>query len=202
MTKNSIRITSEHKGATPIEKNVIVVDASGNEYEATYPKRAKGLVKKGRARFVDEHTICLACPPAYNEEDNMSEKNTTIEEIKAEAKEAAGKAKEFTKAFEREMQAGEAAGPGKEDVVTEKMLIELLNKMASLAEETSKIAYLRPGIELVDADLDSDAAVAYYEACKETANTVLAAIPQISETISAMDQTVRYLIDCLKKKNG
>ena len=47
MTKNSIRITSEHKGATPIEKNVIVVDASGNEYEATYPKRAKGLVKKG-----------------------------------------------------------------------------------------------------------------------------------------------------------
>ena len=30
---------------TPIEKNVIVVDEQGNEYEATYPKRAKGLVK-------------------------------------------------------------------------------------------------------------------------------------------------------------
>lgn len=44
-------------------KNITVVDAQGNEYEATYPKRAKGLVKNGRARFVNETTICLACPP-------------------------------------------------------------------------------------------------------------------------------------------
>ena len=28
----------------PIEKNIVVVDEQGNEYEATYPKRAKGLV--------------------------------------------------------------------------------------------------------------------------------------------------------------
>ena len=48
---------------TPIEKNIIVVDELGNEYEATYPKRAKGLVKNGRARFIDDNTICLACPP-------------------------------------------------------------------------------------------------------------------------------------------
>jgi hypothetical protein len=61
------------KGATPIEKNVIVVDEQGNEYEATYPKRAKGLVKNGRARFVDENKICLACPPDKTlEENNMS----------------------------------------------------------------------------------------------------------------------------------
>ena len=59
---------------TPIEKNVIVVDEQGNEYEATYPKRAKGLVKSGRARFVDENKICLACPPKdYLEDNNMSE---------------------------------------------------------------------------------------------------------------------------------
>jgi hypothetical protein len=34
-------------------------------HEATYPKRAKGLVKQGRARFIDESTICLlngTCP--------------------------------------------------------------------------------------------------------------------------------------------
>ena len=61
---------------TPIEKNVIVVDEQGNEYEATYPKRAKGLVKNGRARFVDEHTICLACPPNENLEDKKMEENT------------------------------------------------------------------------------------------------------------------------------
>ncbi len=54
---------------TPIEKNVFVVDELGNEYEATYPKRAKGLVKNGRARFISEHTICLACPPNTNLED-------------------------------------------------------------------------------------------------------------------------------------
>ena len=47
----------------PITKNIVVVDEKGNEYEATYPKRAKGLVKNGRARFIDENTICLACPP-------------------------------------------------------------------------------------------------------------------------------------------
>ena len=58
---------------TPIEKNVIVVDEQGNEYEATYPKRAKGLVKNGRARFVGENKICLACSPnKISEENNMS----------------------------------------------------------------------------------------------------------------------------------
>ena len=52
---------------------MIVVDEQGNEYEATYPKRAKGLVKNGRARFVGENKICLVCPPDKPmEEDYMS----------------------------------------------------------------------------------------------------------------------------------
>ncbi|MBQ7088099.1 MAG: hypothetical protein IJN04_00440 [Clostridia bacterium] len=63
---------------TPIEKNVIVVDELGNEYEATYPKRAKGLVKNGRARFIDDNTICLACPPNTElEEATMSSTTKT-----------------------------------------------------------------------------------------------------------------------------
>lgn len=65
---------------TPIEKNIFVVDEQGNAYEATYPKRAKGLVKNGRARFISENTICLACPPNNNLEDNeMSENKSTNE---------------------------------------------------------------------------------------------------------------------------
>lgn len=44
-------------------KNVRVIDEQGNEYEATYLKRAKGLVKHGRARFLSDNVICLACPP-------------------------------------------------------------------------------------------------------------------------------------------
>lgn len=70
---------------TPIEKNVIVVDESGNEYGATWPKRARGLVKSGRARFIDENRICLACPPNINEitEDIKMSENKKIEAAEA-----------------------------------------------------------------------------------------------------------------------
>ncbi len=70
-----------NKGATPIEKNVIVVDEKGNEYERTYPKRAKGLVKNGRARFIDENTICLACPPQYETEDIKMSENKEVKKV-------------------------------------------------------------------------------------------------------------------------
>ena len=59
-------------------KNIIVVDEQGNEYGATYPKRAKGLVKNGRARFIDENKICLACPPNEYLEDKEMSDNTNI----------------------------------------------------------------------------------------------------------------------------
>ncbi|MCL2363617.1 MAG: hypothetical protein FWC71_03020 [Defluviitaleaceae bacterium] len=63
----------------PITKNIRVMDEQGNQYEATYPKRAKGLVKQGRARFIDNQTICLLeepRPPKINhkilEDDKMN----------------------------------------------------------------------------------------------------------------------------------
>ena len=66
------------RGMIPIEKNIIVVDEQGNEYEATYPKRAKGLVKNGRARFIEENKICLMCPPNSElEDDDMPNTSTT-----------------------------------------------------------------------------------------------------------------------------
>ncbi len=40
-------------------KNIIVTDINGNVTGATYPKRAKGLIKSGRAVEVDECTIRL-----------------------------------------------------------------------------------------------------------------------------------------------
>lgn len=46
-----------------MNKCITVVDSTGKTYEPTYPKRAKGLVKHGRARFVNENTLCLTCPP-------------------------------------------------------------------------------------------------------------------------------------------
>ena len=63
----------------PIAKNIKVVDTFGNIYEATYLNRAKGLVKNGRARFIDENTVCLTCPPIKNLEDmNMTDNTTNI----------------------------------------------------------------------------------------------------------------------------
>ncbi len=73
------------------QKKVRVLDEAGNEYEATYPKRAKGLVKNGRARFTDDSqtAIILTCPPnqmilednTMNEQFNNTEvtENTAVE---------------------------------------------------------------------------------------------------------------------------
>jgi hypothetical protein len=66
----------------PIAKNIFVIDEHGNKYEETYPKRAQGLVKSGRARFLDANTICLACPPInILEENSMNEDTTKIDDI-------------------------------------------------------------------------------------------------------------------------
>ncbi len=69
-------------------RSIQVEDEAGNRYEATYPKRAKGLVKNGRARFKDESqtTIILTCPPKHHndlEDTTMNEhinhtENTTV----------------------------------------------------------------------------------------------------------------------------
>ncbi len=74
-----------------MEKNVIVVDEQGKQIGVTWPKRARGLVKKGRARYVDACTICLACPPDEDLEDiQMNENIINIPEEEFEqTKEAA-----------------------------------------------------------------------------------------------------------------
>lgn len=55
-----------------MEKYVAVIDEDGSFLEATYPRRARGLVKKGRARFVDkdETTICLIKQTTQKQDDN------------------------------------------------------------------------------------------------------------------------------------
>lgn len=40
-------------------KNITVTDENGNITGSTYPKRASGLIKKGRARWINAETICL-----------------------------------------------------------------------------------------------------------------------------------------------
>ncbi|MBP5198765.1 MAG: hypothetical protein J6033_06925 [Lachnospiraceae bacterium] len=59
-----------------MEKNVVVLDEFGNVTGTTYPKRAKGLVNKGRAEVVDADTIRILskdfCPPLSKEDNEMS----------------------------------------------------------------------------------------------------------------------------------
>ena len=47
------------RGRIPIEKNIIVTDVNGKQIGVTYPKRAKGLVKNGRAEYAGDREIRL-----------------------------------------------------------------------------------------------------------------------------------------------
>ena len=56
-----------------MEKNVTIIDESGNVIGETYPKRAKGLVKKGRAEYVNDFTIKMPdthVPTVAHDNDN------------------------------------------------------------------------------------------------------------------------------------
>lgn len=52
-------------------KNITVVDENGNILESTYPRRAEGLVKKGRAQWVND-TAILLCAHREKEEPEMA----------------------------------------------------------------------------------------------------------------------------------
>ncbi len=69
-------------------RSIAVVDDIGNVYEPTYPKRARGLVKHGRARWLDENSICLSCPPRKKtEEHEMSETMLRLSPSQTQAEE-------------------------------------------------------------------------------------------------------------------
>lgn len=53
-------------------KNITVTDENNNILESTYPKRAKGLVKKGRAEWVNDSVIRL-CAQGKKEENKMAD---------------------------------------------------------------------------------------------------------------------------------
>ena len=95
-----------------MNKNIEVVDEAGNVYEPTWPKRAKGLIKHGRARFVDENRICLTCPPDMKtEETHMSNTSIfgemTVADILTRINNVINQAGYITTAFESLVQMGD-----------------------------------------------------------------------------------------------
>lgn len=67
------------KGEIPIAKNVIVTDEFDNQIGLTYPKRARGLVKNGRAEYVSDDRIRLLkgahAPSANNDTEDFKMSN-------------------------------------------------------------------------------------------------------------------------------
>lgn len=65
-----------------IAANIQVTDELGGVYRPTYLKRAKNLVKQGRARFESGCRICLLRPPIkYMEDDTMTTETITQMDI-------------------------------------------------------------------------------------------------------------------------
>ena len=65
-------------------KNILVTDANGKVIGATYPKRAKGLIKSGRATEVDEGTIRLVPSDgtgAFSDFDHFIKEDTAMANI-------------------------------------------------------------------------------------------------------------------------
>ena len=54
-----------------------LIDEKGIEIGFTYPKRAKGLVKSGRASYIDDKTLRLTDPNQKSEVKNMTENSQT-----------------------------------------------------------------------------------------------------------------------------
>ena len=93
-----------------MNKNIEVVDEAGNVYEPTWPKRAKGLVKHGRARFVDENKICLTCPPDKTEETPVNNNffgEMTVNDILTRVNTIINQTGYITSAFESLVQMGD-----------------------------------------------------------------------------------------------
>ena len=59
-------------------KNIIVTAANGDIIGTTYPKRAKGLVKNGRACFAGNDTIRMSASDVSSETTNISEEKSMI----------------------------------------------------------------------------------------------------------------------------
>ncbi len=74
--RENLIFAMNERGKTPMTKNVHVLSSDGKMIGVTYPKRAMGLVKKGRARYLngDESVIVLVAPPVLNtsQEDEMN----------------------------------------------------------------------------------------------------------------------------------
>lgn len=127
-----------------MNKNIEVVDEAGNLYESTWPKRAKGLVKHGRARFVAENRICLTCPPDIKtEETHMSNSifgEMTVADILTRINNIINQTGYITSAFESlvQMGDGESGAPGAPGNIMGKAKADAVAEVVRARETTNQ----------------------------------------------------------------
>ncbi|MFT3950400.1 MAG: hypothetical protein QM689_00195 [Oscillospiraceae bacterium] len=76
-------IKNNGQAAPKAEQTVLVADEFGNKRGSTYPKRARGLVKNGRAFWMNDSEIRLNCPPELTEDTRMENFNIDTTEPNA-----------------------------------------------------------------------------------------------------------------------
>ena len=128
---------------------MIVVDENDNKIGMTYKKRAKGLIKKGRARFIDENKICLfaprvsPCPPSIdltNLEDNKMDEKIIINQSS-------------------ESKMAEEIYSNEEGKLTEREIFEELKLMREAITDSSSLASVLETVTAVsryDSDMEYD----------------------------------------------
>jgi len=114
-------------------KNILVVDLQGKECGVTYPKRAKGLVKKGRARFVNECTICLTRPPHQTEDEKMDDQDRSQDRSRDDRSVEASQVDTLTA---EQAERNQAAQDSTLDEVRARLIP---NQIGTRAQQTSKL---------------------------------------------------------------
>ncbi len=143
-------------------KNIDVLDKNGNLTGQTYPKRAKGLVKSGRAEFVNDGAIRLTAPLLHSERtENMAkEVNETTEfaeKINEAVKKAAAEMPDTVPDAARTMSA-----------------VEISHQVDKLMEgQAAQMAKLMDVLEKAEFDYKVDAVKVMSDAVRETTNEAL-----------------------------
>ncbi len=152
------------KGEAPIEKNVAVTDEQGNNYLPTYLRRAKGLVKHGRARWMDDNRICLTCPPeqiSEISEGDMSENQVTYIKEQIEFLKTELKREVYLHESEHQPQAAAKIEESRNEL--RKKMLELLDKLADPQSEERRVQEKQCYRSLLEKISTNDAALSTAE---------------------------------------
>lgn len=182
----------------PITKNILVIDENGNSLEPTYMKRAKGLVKNGRARWVDDKSICLnttTCPPQIEEDTVMD--SEVFEYIKEQI--------EFLKQdlttpielnMNSEFQPQGAAKITESRQTTKQQIIGLLNRMLDIQNKAGEVNQYQDLLEKLVTD--KTAVENAISAISDVDDEVRARA--IENIVSTYEETKRYIADQILNK--